>query len=186
MNCHFSYLKAIYDTLFLSRLNYGILLWGSETKSIKLIKNELPHYVQDFTLTFSDGVNHYSPRNPSRQIPKIVHEFPKHFLRYKLIVTFNIKHNFDLQQYPIPYPISRPSFPISHTSLIPISVPIYHSLSHISIPRVSRLPFPITHPPFPIPHLPSPILHLYHLSPYPPSMTLPILITHSPSPSSIP
>ena len=55
----------------------------------KLINNELPHYFQDFTPTFSDGVNHYLLRNLSRQIPKIVHEFPKHSLRYKLIFTLN-------------------------------------------------------------------------------------------------
>ena len=55
----------------------------------KLINNELPHYFQDFTPTFSDGVNHYLLRNPSRQIPKIMHEFPKHSLRYKLILTLN-------------------------------------------------------------------------------------------------
>ena len=55
----------------------------------KLINNELPHYFQDFTPTFSDGANHYLLRNPSRQIPKIFHEFPKHSLRYKLIFTLN-------------------------------------------------------------------------------------------------
>ena len=60
-----------------------------ELISFKLINNELPHYLQDFTLTFSDGVNHYSLRNPNRQITKIVHEFPKHSLRYKLIFTLN-------------------------------------------------------------------------------------------------
>ena len=55
----------------------------------KLINNELPRYFQDFTPTFSDGVNHYLLRNLSRQIAKIVHEFPKHSLRYKLIFTLN-------------------------------------------------------------------------------------------------
>ena len=55
----------------------------------KLINNELPHYFQDFTPTFTDGVNHYLLRNPSKQIPKILHEFPKHSLRYKLIFTLN-------------------------------------------------------------------------------------------------
>ena len=54
----------------------------------KLINNELPQYFRDFTPTFSHGVNHYLLRNPSRQIPKIVHEFPKHSLRYKLIFKF--------------------------------------------------------------------------------------------------
>ena len=55
----------------------------------KLINNEIPHYFQDFTPIFSDGANHYILRNPSRQIPKIFHEFPKHSLRYKLIFTLN-------------------------------------------------------------------------------------------------
>ena len=129
-------LNTIYNTLFLPHLYYGILLWGSETKSIhklqkrvlriisgskfnahtepicreeqllkvneiyklaiykfyfKLINNELPHYFQDFTPTFSDGVNHYSLYGlyRSRQLPKIVREFPKHSPRYKLIFTLN-------------------------------------------------------------------------------------------------
>ena len=127
-------LKTLYNTLFLPHLNYGILLWGSETESIhkvqkralriisdnkfnahtepicraerllkvkdiyrlgiykfyyKLINNHLPHYFQDFTPTFSVGVNHYSLRNPIRQIPRIKHEFPRHPLRYKLIETLN-------------------------------------------------------------------------------------------------
>ena len=127
-------LKTLYNTLFLPHLNYGILLWGSETESIhkvqkralriisdnkfnahtepicraerllkvkdiyrlgiykfyyKLINNHLPHYFQDFTPTFSVGVNHYSLRNPIRQIPRIKHEFPRHSLRYKLIETLN-------------------------------------------------------------------------------------------------
>ena len=55
----------------------------------KLINNELPHYFQDFTPTFSDGENHYLLRNPSRQIPKIVHAFSRHSLQYKLIFTLN-------------------------------------------------------------------------------------------------
>ena len=49
----------------------------------------LPHYFQDFTPTSSNGVKHYLLRNPSRQILKILHEFPKHSLRYKLIFTLN-------------------------------------------------------------------------------------------------
>ena len=49
----------------------------------------LPHYFQDFTPTFSGGVNHYSLRNPIRQIPRIKHEFPRHSLRYKQIETLN-------------------------------------------------------------------------------------------------
>ena len=44
---------------------------------------------QDFTPTFSVGVNHYSLRNPIRQIPRIKDEFPRHSLRYKLIETLN-------------------------------------------------------------------------------------------------
>ena len=125
----FAILKTLYNTLFLPHLNYGILLWGSETESIhkvrkralriisdnkfnahtepicraerllkvkdiyrlgiykfyyKLRNNHLPHYFQDFTPTFSVGVNHYSLRNPIRQIPRIKHEFPRHSLRYKL------------------------------------------------------------------------------------------------------
>ena len=116
-------LKTLYNTLFLPHLNYGILLWGSETESIhkvqkralriisdnkfnahtepicraerllkvkdiyrlgiykfyyKLINNHLPHYFQEFTPTFSVGVNHYSLRNTIRQIPRIKHEFPRH------------------------------------------------------------------------------------------------------------
>ena len=55
----------------------------------KLINNHLPHYFQDFMPTFSVGVNHYSLRNPIRQIPRIKHEFPRHSLRYKLIETLN-------------------------------------------------------------------------------------------------
>ena len=35
------------------------------------------------------GVNHYNIRNPCRQLPKIYHEFPKQFLRYKLNVVLN-------------------------------------------------------------------------------------------------
>ena len=127
-------LKTIYNTLFLPHLNYGILLWGSETESIlklqkrvlhiisgnkfnahtepickerqllivneiykltnykfyfKLINTVLPHSFQNFTPTFSDSVNNYLLRNTSRQISKIVHEFHKHSLRYKLIFTLN-------------------------------------------------------------------------------------------------
>ena len=44
---------------------------------------------QDFTPTFSVGVNHHSLRNPIRQIPRIKDEFPRHSLRYKLIETLN-------------------------------------------------------------------------------------------------
>ena len=53
----------------------------------KLIDNHLSHYFQDFTPTFSDGVNHYLLRNHIRQIPIIKHKFPRHSLRYKLIET---------------------------------------------------------------------------------------------------
>ena len=38
------------------------------------------------------GVNHYSLRNPIRQIPRIKHEFSRHSLRYKLIETLKITH----------------------------------------------------------------------------------------------
>ena len=55
----------------------------------QLINNEPPRHFQDCTPTFSDGVNHYLLRNPSRQILKIVHEFPKHSLQYILIFTLN-------------------------------------------------------------------------------------------------
>ena len=57
----------------------------------KLINNHLPHYFQDFTPTFSDGVNYDSLRNPIRQIPRIKfkHKFPRHSLRYQLIKTLN-------------------------------------------------------------------------------------------------
>ena len=55
----------------------------------KLINNHLPHYIQDIIPTFYDGVNHYSLRNPIRQIPRIKHEFPRHSIRYKLIETLN-------------------------------------------------------------------------------------------------
>ena len=41
------------------------------------------------TPTCSVGVNHYSLRNPIREIPRIKHEFPRHSLRYKLIETLN-------------------------------------------------------------------------------------------------
>ena len=32
--CPLDILKTLYNTLFLPHLNYGILLWGSETESI--------------------------------------------------------------------------------------------------------------------------------------------------------
>ena len=127
-------LKTLYNTLFLPHLNYGIILWGSETESItkvqkralriisdnkfnahtepicraeqllkvkeiyrlriykfyyKLTNNHLPNYFQDFTPTFFGGVNHYSLRNPIRQIPRIKHELPRHSLKYKLIEKLN-------------------------------------------------------------------------------------------------
>ena len=47
------------------------------------------HITLRFYTYISDGGNHYLLRNPSRQIPNIVHGFPKHSLRYKLIFTLN-------------------------------------------------------------------------------------------------
>ena len=34
-------LKTIYNTLFLTHLNYGILLWGSETESIYELQQDV-------------------------------------------------------------------------------------------------------------------------------------------------
>ena len=39
---------------------------------------------------FSADPQHYNFRNPSRLLPKIKHEFPRQYLRYKLISTLNI------------------------------------------------------------------------------------------------
>ena len=36
-----SILKTIYNTLFLPHLNYGILLWGSETESIHKLQRRV-------------------------------------------------------------------------------------------------------------------------------------------------
>ena len=41
----------------------------------KLINNELPHYFQDFTPTFSDGANHYLLRNQVDKYPKFFMNF---------------------------------------------------------------------------------------------------------------
>ena len=46
----------------------------------------MPHDVPEFTPTLSDGVNHYSLRNPIRQISRI---HSRHSLKYKLIETLN-------------------------------------------------------------------------------------------------
>ena len=51
----------------------------------KLINNNLPHYFDKFKPQFANGVSHDNLRNPSMQLPKIKHEFPKQSLRYKLI-----------------------------------------------------------------------------------------------------
>ena len=66
-----------------------LIMFGVYKFYYKLINNHLPHYFQVFTPTFSGGVNHYSLRNPIRQIPRIKHKFPRHSLRYKLIGTLN-------------------------------------------------------------------------------------------------
>ena len=55
----------------------------------KLINDSLPNYFESFTPQFSAGHQHYNIRNPSRLLPKIIHEFPKQSLRYKLIFTIN-------------------------------------------------------------------------------------------------
>ena len=55
----------------------------------KLINSGLPHYFEDFTPIFSHGNEHYNFRNPSRQIPRHKHEFPKQSLRYNLVTTLN-------------------------------------------------------------------------------------------------
>ena len=38
-------LKTLYNTLFLSHLNYGILLWGSETESIHKVQKRAPRII---------------------------------------------------------------------------------------------------------------------------------------------
>ena len=40
-------LKTLYNTLFLSHLNYGILLWGSETKSIHKVQKRALRIMSD-------------------------------------------------------------------------------------------------------------------------------------------
>ena len=59
----------------------------------KLVSNNLPPYLSSFTLQFSAGQQNYNLRNPTMQLPRIKHEFPKQSLRYKLITTLNISAN---------------------------------------------------------------------------------------------
>ena len=59
----------------------------------KLVNNNLPHYFSSFTQQFSGGQQNYNLRNPTMQLPKIKHEFPKQPLRYKLITTLDITPN---------------------------------------------------------------------------------------------
>ena len=59
----------------------------------KLVNNNLPHYFSSFTPQFSAGQQNYNLRNPTMQLPRIKHEFPKQSLRYKLITTLNITPN---------------------------------------------------------------------------------------------
>ena len=84
--------------------------------TFKLVNYDLPHYFQNFSHIFPDGVNHNSLRKPSRQIPKIVHEFPKHSLLYKLMIllldqlTANSKNSASFlssRPYRAPPPPSR-------------------------------------------------------------------------------
>ena len=59
----------------------------------KLINDNLPNYFESFIPQFSAGHQHYNFRNPSRLLPKIKHEFPKQYLRYKIISTINKTSN---------------------------------------------------------------------------------------------
>ena len=59
----------------------------------KLLNNNLPHYFSSFTPQFSAGQQHYNLRNPTMQLPRIKHEFPKQSSRYKLITTLNVTPN---------------------------------------------------------------------------------------------
>ena len=63
----------------------------------KLVNNNLPHYFSSFTPQFSAGQQNYNLRNPTMQLPRIKHEFPKQSLRYKLITTLNITPNETLE-----------------------------------------------------------------------------------------
>ena len=62
-------------------------------KCFKLVNNNLPHYFSSFTPQFSAGQQNYNLQNPTMQLPRIKHEFPKQSLRYKLITTLNITPN---------------------------------------------------------------------------------------------
>ena len=59
----------------------------------KLVNNNLPHYFSSFTSQFFAGQQNYNLRNPTMQLPRIKHEFPKQSPRYKLITTLNITPN---------------------------------------------------------------------------------------------
>ena len=62
----------------------------------KVVNNNLPHYFSSFTPQFSAGQQHYNLRNPTMQLPRIKHEFPKQSLRYKLISTLNTTPNYGM------------------------------------------------------------------------------------------
>ena len=55
----------------------------------KLVNNNLSHYFSSFTPQFSAGQELCNLRNPTMQLPRIKHEFPRQSLRYKLITTPN-------------------------------------------------------------------------------------------------
>ena len=59
----------------------------------KLVNNNLLHYFSSVTPQFSAGQQNYNLQNPTMQLPRIKHEFPKQSLRYKLITTLNITPN---------------------------------------------------------------------------------------------
>ena len=54
-------LKTLYNTLFLPHLNYGILLWGSETESIHKVQKELCVSFQ--TINSMDTLNLFVEQN---------------------------------------------------------------------------------------------------------------------------
>ena len=59
----------------------------------KLVNNNLPRYFSSFTPQFPAGQQNFNLRNPTMQLPRIKHVFPKQSLRYKLITTLNITPN---------------------------------------------------------------------------------------------
>ena len=92
--------KTLYNTLFLPLLNYGILLWGSETESIHKVQKRALRIILDNKFSAHTETiwraerllkvkEIYRLRSHIRQIPRIKHEFPRHSLRYKLIETLN-------------------------------------------------------------------------------------------------